>query len=103
MSSGRYRPAWIGSLIGNVGWIYLSFASGLTGMAFYSIVMLAVASRGLWKTLSVDTKHNALSFVGLHREYSNTYISKETNRWVDEIRCNDCEHVRKLRMTLYDD
>lgn len=51
MSAGRYKPAWIGSLIGNVGWIYLSFASDLPGMSFYSIVMLGIASRGLYKAV----------------------------------------------------
>jgi hypothetical protein len=103
MSIGRHKPAWCMSFLGNIGWIYLAFSSGLTGMAFYSIVMLGIALKGLWKYLSVETRHNILSYFGLHSEYSNSYISKETHRWVDEIRCNDCSYGRKLRMTLYDD
>lgn len=69
MSAGRYKAAWAGSLVGNVGWIYLSFASGLTGMALYSICMIGVAIRGLWKYISNDTKHRVFGYIGYHNVF----------------------------------
>jgi hypothetical protein len=78
MSVGRHKPAWCMSFMGNIGWIYLAFVSGLTGMAFYSIVMLGIALKGLWKYLSVDTKHHILTSIGLHSEFSDGIVNSET-------------------------
>jgi hypothetical protein len=94
MSAGRYKPAWIGSLIGNIGWIYLSFASDLPGMSFYCIVMLGIAGRGLWKSLSLVTKHHILAYIGVHSTFSDGILHPdESITW--EQTCSDCPYTTR--------
>jgi uncharacterized membrane protein YfcA len=49
MSEKYYRAAWTSSVFSQFGWGYVAYIADLPGMVAFSVVMLVVATRALWR------------------------------------------------------